>query len=261
MRNGIGCLLLNFILAVVSAGQPLQTEEAEPPHLIQTVTEQDIYEGLIWLGALETAVSEEKDCEKAYGNVKGSVVLLHMEDIYGSGVIWDLTPDYVIIASSRHVLEYWEETSGYVRFSQGYFTPGKILYISQEYDVAFLAVDNTEFTYRQLEEMRYVHRDISLYQTLQAGDEMFSVGADVENTEVPLYYKGSIADAWMYIEDFGEYMIYGYGQAEPGMSGGGVFDAKGNLIGLLTGATPDGETAALPLPVIMEAYESARGGL
>lgn len=56
-------------------------------------------------------------------------------------------------------------------------------------------------------------------------------------------------------------MIYGYGQAEPGMSGGGVFDAKGNLIGLLTGATPDGETAALPLPVIMEAYESARGGL
>ena len=158
MRNGIGCLLLNFILAVVSAGQPLQTEEAEPPHLIQTVTEQDIYEGLIWLGALETAVSEEKDCEKAYGNVKGSVVLLHMEDIYGSGVIWDLTPDYVIIASSRHVLEYWEETSGYVRFSQGYFTPGKILYISQEYDVAFLAVDNTEFTYRQLEEMRYVHR-------------------------------------------------------------------------------------------------------
>lgn len=238
-----------------------QSEDIRPPHLIQTVTEQDIYEGMLWLGVLETPVLEAGDCEKAYENVQGSVVLLHMENAYGSGVIWELTPGNIIVASSKHVLEYWDENSSYVRFSQGYTVSGKLLGISQEYDIGFLAIDNTEFAYSVLEELCCVHWDMLSYQTLQAGDDMFCIGAGDGTAEgSSVYYQGTIADMWLYIEDFEEYMIYGYGYAEPGMSGGGVFDAKGNLIGLLTGATADGETASLPLPVMIEAYEALRYG-
>lgn len=247
-----------MIQAEASSAVP---EETTPPHLIQTVSEQDIYEGLLWLGVLETPVLEVEDCEKAYENVKNSVVLLHMGNAYGSGVIWELTPENVIIASSRHVLEYWDETFGYVRFPQGYTAPGKILGISQEYDIGFLAIDNNEFEYSELEKLQYIHWDMLSYQALQSGDEMFCIGVGSEAEEGSgTFYQGTIADMWLYIEDFGEYMIYGYGYAEPGMSGGGVFDAKGNLIGILTGATADGETATLPLPVMIEAYETLRGG-
>ena len=244
-----------------SAQQVEHSEEIPPPHLIQTVSEQDIYEGLLWLGVLETPVLDTGDCEKAYENVKNSVVLLHMKNAYGSGVIWKMTPEKIIIASSKHVLDYWEETESYVRFPQGYTSSGKILGISQEYDIGFLAIDNTEFDYPRLENLHYIHWDMLSYQNLQAGDEMFCIGAGDEAAEGSgVYYRGTIADMWLYIEDFDEYMIYGYGHAEPGMSGGGVFDAKGNLIGILTGATADGETATLPLPVMIEAYEALRYG-
>lgn len=258
-----------FIITVTSGSVLIQAEasaavpeETMPPHLIQTVSEQDIYEGLLWLGVLKTPVLETGDCDKAYENVKNSVVLLHMESAYGSGVIWELTPENIIIASSRHVLEYWDETSSYVRFPQGYAVPGKILGISQEYDIGFLAIDNSEFDLSELEKLCFVRWDMLSYQALQSGDEMFCIGAGREAEEGSgTFYQGTIADMWLYIEDFGEYMIYGYGYAEPGMSGGGVFDAKGNLIGILTGATADGETATLPLPVMIEAYEALRGGL
>ncbi|MCM1153797.1 MAG: serine protease [Roseburia sp.] len=230
-----------------------------PPHLIQTVTEQDIYEGLLWLGALETPVLENGDCAAAYENVKDSVVLVHMENAYGSGVIWEMTPEMIIIASSKHVLEYWDEAFSYVRFPQGYTATGKVLGISQEYDIGFLAIDNAEFTYPELEKLRCAHGDMLLYQAMQTGDEMFCAGAGDEAQEGSgTYYPGTLESMWMYIEDFGEYMIYAHGYAEPGMSGGGVFDARGNLIGILTGATADGETASLPLPVMIEAYEVLR---
>ena len=41
-----------------------------PPHLIQSVTEQDLYEGMVCLGMLECPVLQEADCEKAFENVK-----------------------------------------------------------------------------------------------------------------------------------------------------------------------------------------------
>ena len=243
-----------------SAQQDAQSEETPPPHLIQTVSEQDIYEGLLWLGVLETPVLETGDCDTAYENVKNSVVLLRMENAYGSGVIWEMTPEKVIIASSKHVLEYWDEAASYVRFPQGYTASGHILGISEEYDIGFLAIDNTEFDYPELENMRYIHWDMLAFQNMQAGDTMFYIGAGDDAAEGSgTYYQGIIGDIWLYIEDFEEYMIYGYGYAEPGMSGGGVFDAKGNLIGILTGATADGETASLPLPVMIEAYASLPG--
>ena len=42
------------------------------------------------------------------------------------------------------------------------------------------------------------------------------------------------------------------------MSGGGVFDAYGHFIGMLTGGTLRDEIAAVPLPCIEEAWEEVR---
>ena len=55
-------------------------------------------------------------------------------------------------------------------------------------------------------------------------------------------------------EEFGAYMIYGYGYARAGMSGGGTFDAKGNFVGMISGGTAESETASVPLICIEEAY-------
>ena len=243
------------ILVIITTPLCASAKGAQTPHLIQTVTEQDIFEGMLSLGLLECRVLETNDCEAAYENVKECIVQLHMRNAYGSGVIWEITPERIIIVTNKHVLDYWEDEISYVQFPQGYFTGAEILAVSEEYDVGFLAVSNTEFDYRELEQIRYAHHDAELYQTLCSGEDMFCVGAA---DAVTIFFQGSIADTWRYIEEFEENMLYCYGYAREGMSGGGSFDGKGNLIGIISGATMTGETASVPLPLIIEVYEEIR---
>lgn len=256
-HNRLPVIIIGILFAITMQ-LPVSAKEKKAPHLIQTVSEKDIFEGMLALGFLECSVLETNDCEAAYENVKDCIVLIHMENAYGSGVIWEVTPERIVIVTNKHVLEYWESGTSYVQFPQGYFTDAETLAVSEEYDIGFLTVYNTELTYRELEKLRYAHHDMENYQTLQTGDDMFCVGAEdaVFAEETADFYQGSIGDTWRYIEDFGGHMLYGYGYARAGMSGGGSFDAKGNLIGIISGATMTGETASVPLPLMIECYES-----
>ena len=261
MRRGIlaAATLPAFSLALVLMTAPfsVQAQEVPLPHLIQTVTERDIYEGMLELGLLETPVLEAEDCEEAYENVKDCVVRLNMGNAYGSGVVWKMTTEQIVIVTNKHVLEYWDEQLSYVFFPQGYFVEADILGVSEEYDVGFIVVDNRELGYEELEQIQYVHWDMAAYQKLQAGADIFCAGAEgiTPEEEIEAFYQGRVGDMWQYIDEFEEYMIYAYGHARPGMSGGGTFDARGNFIGMISGGTKEDETASVPLPVILEAYE------
>ena len=202
--------IMIIISLIIMTPLYVSAKEAQTPHLIQTVTEQDIFEGMLSLGLLECSVLETGDCEAAYENVKDCIVQLRMRNAYGSGVIWEITPEQIIIVTNKHVLDYWEDEISYVQFPQGYFTGAEILAISGEYDIGFLAVSNTEFDYQELEQIRYVHHDAEHYQTLRSGDDMFCVGAaevvdDMENApeyspnrrdRATIFYQGSVADTW-----------------------------------------------------------------
>lgn len=259
--------IISFIIAANMAVCPVYGSESRMPHLIQTVSERDIFEGMLALGFLESPVLDEADCDRAYENVHDCIVRISMGRAYGSGIIWKITSDNVIIATNKHVLEYWDEQISNVRFSQGYYASAEILGVSEEYDVGFLKVDNKELDYTQLEQLRYVHYDMDSYSNMREGDEIFCVGtkgiysADDEDDILrgEIYFKGSIGSMWQYIDEFGEYMIYGYGYGTPGVSGGGTFDARGNLIGMISGGTEIGETASVPLTVIIEAYDKIDG--
>lgn len=233
-----------------------ETKETPPPHLIQTVTEQDIFEGQLALGLLESPVLAEGDSAAAYENVKNCIVRIHMGNAYGSGVILKITPADVIIVTNKHVLSYWDETVSYVQFPQGFFTEARVLGTAEEHDIGFLAVDNREFALHELGQLRYVHWDMESYQAMKAGDSIFCTGAGdmAEADGTDSFYPGSVGDMYLYIDDFEEYMILAYGYAREGMSGGGTFDSRGNFIGMISGATMSGETASVPLPVILEAY-------
>ena len=292
MKNGIWsgirlyifCYIMLIVAAVpmqVSASEPAvdinihndvesppPTDE-KPPHLIQTVTEQDIYEGMLKLGLLECKVLETPDCDMAYENVRDCVVSVNMGKAYGSGVIWEMTPTQIVIVTNKHVLEYWSEYESYIHFPQGYYIDAGILGISEEHDVGFLTVDNTKFDYSELENLRYVRKDKDVYNAMKSGDEIFCLGTETDSQsnnitvshtaeDASNYYKGSIGEMERYIDEFGEYMIYGLGYAKPGMSGGGTFDASGNFIGMISGGTSNGETASIPLPVINEEYRKIR---
>ncbi len=229
-----------------------------PPHLIQSVREQDIYEGLRVLGLLECPVLDSPDSQQAYENAKQCVVRLNMGNAYGSGIIWQLTSDAVVIATNAHVLEYWNEETGFVYFSQGYYANARVLGVSQNLDVGFLAAGNDNFSYEELAELRYACVDGSVYENLEQGDAMFCIGAGREVGEME-FHEGTVGELWKYIDLFQNEMLYSYGFAKEGMSGGGAFDGYGHLIGMVAGGTWQNETASVPLPSIIEAYEEITG--
>lgn len=250
----IAYIAIFFTFAYGASLSVCAEESALPPHLIQTVTERDIYEGMLELGYLETPVLESTDCEQAYENVRDCVVRIQMGNARGSGIIWKLTPEEIVIVTNKHVLDYWKEENGYIHFAQGYDVDARVLGRSDEFDVGFLTVDNRHFTYSELQELRYVCADMDVYSGLQQGEPMFLVDSGSE-TAVAQYYEGTVEDPYTYIEDFDAYMLYGHGFAKAGMSGGGTFDGRGFLIGMTTGGTLQNETAGVPLPDIMKAYE------
>ena len=150
---------------------PVQaSEDQTKPHLIQTVTDKDIYEGMLALGMLECPVLLKDNAEEAYEIVKDCVVRVNMGNAYGSGVIWGMTPETVIIVSNRHVLDYWDEKNSYIHFPQGYYTEAELLGISDKYDVGFLKVDVEELGYEALEQIKYSSRDIEEYEQLKPED-------------------------------------------------------------------------------------------
>lgn len=253
-----GVVLFICILCLMTPALRVQAvkEGTLPPHLIQTVSGQDIYEGLLALGMLECRVLEKADCEEAFEIIKDCVVRINMGNAYGSGIIWDLTEDQVVIATNRHVLEYWQDADSYVYFPQGYYVDARILGVSETHDVGFLKIENEQFTYDELEKLRYASADLQAYGRLVQGEEMFCAGSGSETGEL-MFCKATVEDTHRYIADLGAYMLYGHGFARPGMSGGGIYDGYGHLIGMVTGGTVQNEVAGVPLPDIMEAYKAA----
>lgn len=255
----------NYKIAIVILallwGLPQKAQAKEPslpPHLIQSVSSQDIYRGMLAFDLSHCPVLREEDVEAACENVKGSVVRVDMGNAYGSGVIFRLTEDGVIIATNRHVLDYWREEVGVIWFPQGFYANAQVLGSAQDCDVGFLKVENSELGIETLLTLRNVTVDEMVCQTLSAGDEAFCLGAD-EAAEETVYQEAVVAETERYIDTFGGEMLYLHGFAKEGMSGGGIFDGYGHLIGLLAGGTWKNEVAGVPADQVLSAYREIVG--
>ncbi|MCX4338690.1 MAG: serine protease [Lachnospiraceae bacterium] len=253
----IASVILTCCVAVFPACRVQAAEPSLPPHLIQTVNAQDIYEGMLALELLTCPVLEAADAAEAYENVKNSVVRLDMGTAYGSGVILHMTADAVIIATNRHVLEYWDEASGVVWFPQGYFVDAAVIGSASESDVGFLRVEGSELGYDALMTLRSVWVDED-FESREEPIKGFCVGADRREQE-PVFYEAVLEKETRYIGLFQEEMLYGHGFGKEGMSGGGIFDGHGRLLGLLAGGTYQNEIAGVPADRVMEAYREIVG--
>lgn len=256
-KSIIAIVILLCCAAAHPAGQVQAVEPSLPPHLIQTVNAQDIYEGMLALQMLTCPVLETADTADAYENVKNSVVRLDMGTAYGSGVIFRMTADAVIIATNKHVLEYWDESSGVVWFPQGYFVDAVVLGSASESDVGFLRVEGSELGYDALATLRYVCVDED-FESREEQIKGFCVGTDRREQE-PVCYEAVLEKEERYIGLFQEDMLYGHGFGREGMSGGGIFDDHGRLLGLLAGGTYQNEIAGVPVKKVEAAYREVVG--
>lgn len=182
-----------------------------------------------------------------------AVVRLENGDLFGSGVIWKMDADYIWIITNQHVLVETTETDLLeVVFWDGIRTHGEILGISEKYDLGFVKVNLQEMGYYTIDRYYQVRYDVDTFETLNPGDDIFIIGS-ADYPAGNLYY-GTIGNKSIYMDIFETEMIWAYCEVKAGMSGGGVFDRFGNLIGIVCAGNDEKEAAVLPIEKIVETW-------
>ena len=204
---------------------------------------------------------KEENIDKAVLENQAAVVRVMQENRYGSGVLWSVEKDRLIVATNWHVLaeSEWTEgdpavlsANGSLRFVDGSEAAFQLLFYDATCDVAFLETELTQLSEQTRERIRLVSTQEMCYQSLKKGDEIGIVGAGGDGELVTV--TGSVIEKSWFLSDFGMEMLYLDGAVKPGMSGGGIFDAHGHYVGMLTGGTKE-ECAGVPFPVLKEIYE------
>lgn len=251
--NKLSLLLLAVLASCLPTGQAAgRAREKGLPHLIQATTLEEDYRALAGLGLSLTPLLAEENPGLAFEGILCSSVRIQVNGHYGSGSIFRMLEDEIIIVTNRHLLEYWDEDS-FVTFFDGTIAGACFPESSLEADVGFLRIPVGSLTYEELLAFRNI-RLLGEGAGLVKGDKIFLVDM-ASRPDSPVRKEGEVIEPLAYLEEFGMEMILGRGEALPGMSGSGIFDRYGNYLGMVTGGTVYGEIAAVPDKVICEEYE------
>lgn len=193
---------------------------------------------------------EENMADMLQDASSGVMVQIQNGDVIGSGVLWDVVGDKVVIATAAHVFTMGNGIIE-VTFADGWTTPVSGYEVTNT-DLAFLFVDLRDVPQEQLAQYQLANVNEESTANLRSGDGIIlmasgtGVAADA--------YEGEVIEPWIYVEDFEEHMIVVRVDAEAGMSGGGLFDYEGHFLGILCGKSEDGEAAVIPVSVIRALY-------
>ncbi len=180
-----------------------------------------------------------------------TMVQIKADTLYGSGIIYKMNEEAVVIVTAAHVIEDAENVQ--VQFVDGTTVTCSNHMVSSNADVGFLILETNSLPKGCLEQYKYVSTDKESFDKLQTGDGiivMGSIDAVAANA-----YEGEILEPWIYVEDFQQYMMIGKTHALSGMSGGGIFDQNGHFIGILCGGNEENHIAILPLSIIVTEYD------
>lgn len=206
-----------------------------------------------------------------------------------SGVIYERTEEELVIVTAGHVLQGHVSMSAGQSVTKGFSVPEESsvlgessgtaetsvieshvgvkiifgdtvmmaseMFVSENSETAFITIPIATIPKEILEKCQAAPRDQQLFDQLKEEDRVVMKGfsADGELLEI----SGTLIYSWIYAEDFAQYMMLVDGESFPGMSGGGVFDEAGNLVGILCGVNDAGESAAVPLSIILAEYMQA----
>ncbi len=256
---------LAVILAGISVCPGYKVAAPDQAYRFQYMLDKDLF---------VTPKAQNEDTSASFENIRPGVVQIHVGNIYGGGTVWQITANGIIIVSNRHVLENFaaqarqDVNSNYVTFFDGEAARAELIGLSAEYDVGFVRVPLSELSDAQLCTLRSARIDTEAYAGVRSGTTIFCVHSldeirrgpdddavimDGKGTGIAdQSYVGVVSDPDAYIEDLGQNMMYSMCYAEPGMSGSGMYDGYGNLIGMVTGGTEQNEMISVPLSDILK---------
>ncbi|MBQ4537581.1 MAG: trypsin-like peptidase domain-containing protein [Lachnospiraceae bacterium] len=183
-----------------------------------------------------------------------SCIKIEAAETYGSGVIYEERKEYLWVVTAAHVVQSAQSASDIKIFLTGDISVGcENYYLLSEADLAFLQVAKEDLPDSLKGKIRIVQKDREVFDALQGDAGVFLEDKYGEN-EFGFRFA-MVKENWIYVEDFSQHMILLSGEADAGMSGGGVFTENGCFLGIICGANEEGELAVLPYSII-ETYLS-----
>lgn len=166
-------------------------------------------------------------------------VTIKDNDKSGRGVIFDEDDEYIYILTGKHVVS--DTVTPIVCFGNHSSCFGETYYYFAEDDAALVRVKNEDA--KELIKVKPVNRiasetDYSLYS--KGGKVYWLDGIYDDNLS---FLEGTWVESNRYLPEFGEYTGIFEGNVSAGMSGEGVFDEDGELMGIIVAA--DDSTGAV----------------
>lgn len=227
--------------------------------------------GIGFLSVQKTVFKEAYDTRAAlFGVVK-----IVCGDFRGSGVVIAQDEEGLVIVSAKHLLMYDVRAEvSFAGMESGENVAGDVIGCSASYDLAFLHVPLSALPAKLADDaqnmcaagnesgmswaaapdaggQQAVMRTDDAYRELQAGDSIVQIGLS-ENAELE-YYMGVAQTKEVMISDYNACMLLNECYAEAGMSGGGVFDENGRLVGIIIAGDAQG-TVCMPMTTVIEEY-------
>lgn len=220
-----------------------------------------------------TACGAEKSHEESDNILQPekSVVQIRAGEVTGSGVLWGAIEDgeKLAVLTAAHVLEELlpqEMTEGETMTEVSYGEMPTVVFAdgtervcdnflcSETVDAAVLLISDKNLAKKPGQENDFATVDKKRFDALRDGDNCIAIGSGTG--EERAVCTGEVLDHWIYMEDYAQYMIWADVEIHSGMSGGGLFDADGYFMGILSGGSEDGQLAAVPLSLILSEFNA-----
>lgn len=239
-------VLMHFLLVCAGCGRQEWFQEEE------NGAEKETKETAV-LAVAPLLEWQDPDTENLAGllqkNCGGMMVQLTAGQYMGSGVICGEEEDFLVIVTAAHVLA---DAAGGVQvtFVDDLAVDTEDFSISEQMDLAVVRVPLEEIPEDRFGKYLAANLDKSSYEQLQAQDGCIVMGCKSGVAEEA--YEGIVLNPWIYMEDYGQHMIWVSAYGKSGMSGGGLFDRRGHLLGILSGRSEDDEWTVVPLALVFQ---------
>lgn len=254
-----GLLLLSLVLGGTGCGRGAAGEEtgsgvsewAGEDSTAEGVEDAGVPESLPEETPPEGTVLEERLTELLEREQSGAVVQVVAGNVTGSGVIVNETQEKLQIVTAAHVLAEGPDKLK-VRLIDGQQIDCGEYQLAEAADLALLEITLEEIPResRNAYQAAVMEGDSA---NLQTGDLIAVMGS--RTAVAAQVHEGVVTEPWIYVEDYGQHMLLLQVQVTPGMSGGGVFDRKGQLLGIVSGANEEGEAVAVPVSILLTEFE------
>ncbi len=266
-----GILMLGSIFLVIGAIRQSTWLQGYGFAVVSCVSEQTVVRmaqtaGMRGAGEREFD-SEDIGMQIVYQLAKRSIVKVSAKDAAGSGIIWKID-DGIVIASNRHIL--MKDVEAVIVFGNGASVTADVIGYSQQYDIGFVRIQEADVTDHMLREIYEAVPVLYETDSEEARAAFHSEYADRRVLQVGALMDGHTASlsagnvtGLAFVPLFNTHVLVTACFSRAGMSGGGVFDEGGHLIGMISGGEVPDEaqrreaevTYSIPPSLIAAEYE------